>query len=353
MKGIVLLGNRRCEVREFPQPEPGHGEVLIRILASGICGSDLHVYRGPTSPNQIGGHEPSGEVVEVGPGVVRLQVGDRVSVHHHHGCGVCPNCARGETVACLYGHQVYGVGRPGSFAEYMTAGERNCIPLPASVTCEDGAFMACVGTTAYAALRRPQAVAHDSLAVFGLGPVGLSTVLIGKAMGLRVIGTDVLPKRLEIGSKCGADAVVNAAEQDVVSTVREFSKVPGIPWTEGVDHVIETSGSTPARACLLPSLRRLGKAAILGVGGADQVINPTDIHGRAATIIGSVVFPLGWSWDFARFLAASGMSFAPAVTHRFQLEDAELALRTADQGRCGKVLFVPHWKQAGDEEGQT
>ena len=198
MKGIVLLGNRRCEVREFPQPEPGHGEVLIRILASGICGSDLHVYRGPESSDQIRGHEPCGVVEEVGPGVVRLQPGDRVSVHHHHGCGVCANCARGETVACLYDHKVYGVGRPGSFAEYMTAGERNCIPLPASVSFVDGVFMACVGTTAYAALRRLEAVAHEIVAVFGLGPVGLSCVLIARAMGLRVIGSDVLPERVEL-----------------------------------------------------------------------------------------------------------------------------------------------------------
>ncbi len=341
MKGIVFLGDRRCEVREFPKPQPEHGEVLIRITATGICGSDLHVYRSPESSDQIRGHEPCGEVVEVGPGVVKLRPGDRVSVHHHHGCGVCANCARGETVACLYDHKVYGVGRPGSFAEYMTAGERNCIPLPPSVSFVDGVFMACVGATAYAALRRLEAVAHESVAVFGLGPVGLSAVLVGKAMGLRVIGSDVLPERVELGKKCGADAVVNAAEQDVVAAVREFSAIPGVPWVEGVDYVVETSGSTAARECILPSLRRLGKAAIVGVGSTEKVINPSDIHGRAATIIGSVVFPLGWSWDFARFLAASGMSFEPAVTHRFTLDDAEVALRTADEGHCGKVLFVP------------
>lgn len=341
MKGIVFLGDRRCEVREFPMPEAGQGEVLLRIVATGICGSDLHVYRGSASFDQIRGHEPCGKVEDVGPGVVRLKPGDRVSVHHHHGCGVCANCARGETVACLYDHKVYGVGRPGSFAEYMTAGERNCIPLPDPVSFTDGVFMACVGTTAYAALRRLEVRAHESLAVFGLGPVGLSCVLVAKAMGLRVIGADVISERVELGEKCGADAAINAAETDVVEAVREFSKIPGVPWVEGVDHVIETSGSTAARECIIPSLRREGRAAIVGVGEDDRVINPTEIHGRACTIIGSVVFPLGWSWDFARFLAASGMSFDPAVTHRFNLDDAEVALRTADEGRCGKVLFLP------------
>lgn len=340
MKGIVFLGDRRCEVREFPVPEPGPGEVLLRIVATGICGSDLHVYRGSDPPGQIAGHEPSGIVEKTGPGTIRVKEGDRVSVHHHQGCGVCHNCARGEVVACPH-DQVYGVGRPGSFAEYMTAGERNCIPLPDSVSFVDGAFMACVGGTAFAALRRLGVSAHESLAVFGLGPVGLSCVLVAGAMGLRVIGVDVLPERVELAAKCGADASVNASQTDPVSAIREFSKIEGVGWIEGVDHVIETSGSSAARECIIPSLRRGGNAAIVGVGSDDKVINPSDIHGKAVTILGSVVFPLGWSWDLARFLAASGLTFESAVTHRFALEDAEAALRTADEGRCGKVIFQP------------
>ena len=341
MKGVVFLGNRKLAVREFPIPEPGSREVLVRIDASGICGSDLHVYRGPNAMNQIGGHEAAGEAVALGPDVVALRPGDRVSIHHHHGCGVCDMCARGETVRCRYDHQVYGVGRPGSFAEYVVAGERNCIPLPDSVSVVDGVFMACVGTTAYAALRRLDAKPHESLAVFGLGPVGLSAVLVGKAQGMRVVGTDVLQERLDAGLRCGADAAINAAEVDVPKAVIEFAQVPGIKWIDGVDCIVETSGATTARECMIPSIARYGRIAIVGVGQDDKVINPTHIHGKACTIIGSVVFPLGWSWDFARLLATSGMSFEPAVIHRFALEDAEEALRTADQGRCGKVLFVP------------
>ena len=340
MKGVVFLGNRRLEVREFPVPEPGAGEALLRIMASGICGSDLHVYRGEWFPNQIAGHEPSGVVEAVGPGVKRLKVGDRVSVHHHQGCGVCHSCARGEVVACPH-DQCYGVSRPGSFAELMVAGEANCIPLPDSVSYVDGAFMACVGGTAFAALRRLQVTAHDSLAVFGLGPVGLSCVLVAKALGLRVIGVDILPERLAAGRHCGADAVVNGGDGDPVAAVREFSKIAGVPWVEGVDFVIETSGSAPARECIIPVLRREGKAAIVGVGSDERIINPSHIHGKAVTILGSVVFPLGWSWDLARFLAASGMSFEPAVTHTLPLERAAEALQLADEGRCGKVVFAP------------
>lgn len=340
MKGIVFLGDRRCEVRELPVPEPGPGEALIRIMATGICGSDLHVYRGSNPSPHVAGHEPAGVVEAVGPGVQRLGPGDRVSVHHHQGCGVCHNCARGEVVACPH-DQVYGYARPGSFAEFMVAGERNCIPLPESVSFVDGAFMACVGGTAFAALRRLDVEAHDSLAVFGLGPVGLSCVILGKALGLRVIGVDVLAERVGLALKCGADAAINGAETDVPAAVREFGKVPGAGWVEGVDCVIETSGAAAAREWIIPSLRRLGKAAIVGVGSDERVINPGHIHGRAVTILGSVVFPLGWSWDLARFLAASGTSFEPAVTHRFALDEAQEALRTADEGIGGKVLLVP------------
>jgi threonine dehydrogenase-like Zn-dependent dehydrogenase len=342
MKGVVFLGSRACEVREFPIPEPIHGEVLIRIMASGICGSDLHVYRAGGSAPQIAGHEPCGVVEAVGPGIVRLKVGDRVSVHHHQGCGVCPACARGETVACP-DDQCYGVSRPGSFAEYTCAGERNCIVLPESVSFIDGAFMACVGGTAFAALRRLAPTAHDSLAVFGLGPVGLSCVVMGHALGLRVIGVDVSPERVALAMTCGADAALDASAPgaDAVAAVRDFSRIPGVPWSDGIDFVIETSGSTAAREWILPSLRREGRAAIVGVGSTERVINPSDIHGRAATILGSVVFPLGWSWDLAKFLAASRASFEPAVTHRFSLDDAPEALRAADEGRCGKIVFVP------------
>jgi len=192
--------------------------------------------------------------------------------------------------------------------------------------------MACVGATAYAALRRLEVTPHESLAVFGLGPVGLSCVVVGKAMGLRVIGSDVSPARLEIARACGADSVVDARSE----------RITGYPWQDGIDYVIETSGSTAARECMLPSIKRGGRIAIVGVGSTEKVINPNDIHGKAATVIGSVVFPLGWSWDFSRFIAASGLSFEPAVTHRFSLDQAEEALRVADEGLGGKVIFAPH-----------
>lgn len=341
MKGIIFTGDRHCAVVERERQEPGWGEVRVRIRASGICGSDLSVYRAPFLSDQIRGHEPSGEVDVVGPGVVHLRPGDRVSVHHHIGCGHCPACARGETVACPE-DKVIGVAVTGSFGEYVVAPERNCIPLPDGVSTIDGAFMACVGATGYAALRRLEVRPHESLAVFGLGPVGLATVLVAKAMGLRVAGVDIQPHRLELARACGADEAVNSAETDAAAALQAFGRVTGDERRKqpGVDHLVETSGSAPARRAMLPSIRRGGRIAIVGVGSDEDVINPTHIHGKAATIIGSVVFPLEWSWDLARFLALTGLHFEPAVTHRFGLDDAVDALRVADRAEGGKVVFV-------------
>jgi len=341
MQGIVFLGNRQAEVKEFPIPEPAPDEVLLRVMATGICGSDLSVYRmAEGNPGQIRGHEPSGVVEAVGALVRQRKVGERVSVHHHQGCGACPMCARGETVACA-SDQCIGVAVPGSFAEYLCVKERNCVLLPESVSFIDGAFMACVGGTAWGAYQRLEARAHESVAVFGLGPVGLSCVLVGKAVGLRVVGVDVTQERLSLAARCGADAVVNAAEGGVPALIHVA--VGALSPRDGADYAIETSGSTAARECLIPSLRRGGKAAIVGVGSTEKVINPSDIHGRAVTLLGSVVFPLGWMWDLARFCAVSGLSFEPAVTHRLPIEEAVEGLRLADEGKdCGKVVFLPN-----------
>ena len=331
MKGVIYLGDHQCMVKELPIPEPGNEEVRIRMKASGICGSDLHVFRSAQPENNPQGHEPCGIVDKLGANITRLKVGDRVTVHHHQGCGQCYYCSLGDFVRCPNDKVIMG-----SFADYVVANERNCVPLPDNISFTDGAFFACVGGTAYTALRRLGVVAYlpQTLAVYGLGPVGLSTLLVGKAMGVRVIGVDIVDERLQVALKCGADAVVNAAKEDPAEAVVAFSR------TGGVDFVVETSGSTGGRSNIIPSLCRGGKAAIVGVGSNEKVFNPGDFHAKQVTIMGSVVFPLSWMWDLVRFCAEGKLTYEPAVTHRFKIDDAVEALRTADEAKCGKVVFV-------------
>ena len=265
MKGIVFLGNSQCVVKEVPTPEPGNGEVRIQMKVSGICGSDLHVYRPAEPRDWIQGHESSGVVEKLGPNVTNLKVGDRVTVHHHQGVGSATTVH--WEILCGARRIRWSVGHLVSMSWQMSG---IVWYFPDQIDFIDGPFFACVGTTAYAALRRLGVEQYfpQTIAVYGLGPVGLSTVRIAKSMGARVIGVDVMEERIEVAKKCGADAAVNAATEDPVDAVVAFS------GTEGVDYVVETSGSAGGRSSIIPSLRREGKAALVGVGSDDKVINP-------------------------------------------------------------------------------
>jgi propanol-preferring alcohol dehydrogenase len=339
MRGVVFLGERECAVKELPRPEPGIGEVLVRSRAAGICGSDLHVYRALTREkaqqqgDRVPGHEPSGVVERVGEGVARVKPGDRVSVYHYLGCGRCNYCASGYLQWC---RQARGYGGPvdGAHADYILTDERNCVPLPEPLTFGDGAFIACAGGTAHSALKKLAPAHGETLAVFGLGPVGLSGVLLGHAMGARVIGVDVAEERLVLARSIGAAHVIHAGQEDPVAALKRLTE------DEGIATGIEASGSAGGRRSLVASLRRAGRAVFLGVGSDEAVLNPTEIINRQLTLMGSFVLPLGMAWELVRFLVEHGVSFEPAITHRFPIDQAAEAYRVADGGRSGKVIFA-------------
>ena len=200
MRGVVPLGEGRVEVREVPDPHPGPGEAVVALRNAGICGSDLHTAH--RSWQEIGerqnlviGHEASGVVAEVGAGVSPALVGTRVSVYHYRGCGLCRHCLAGEIVFCA-GKRGYGWHVHGADADFLLTDARNCCPLPDELTHLDGSFLACAAGTAYAALRKLEAVAGaPTCAVVGLGPVGLAAALLARAMGWRVIGLDRVAER--------------------------------------------------------------------------------------------------------------------------------------------------------------
>jgi len=347
-RGVFLTGGRGLEVRNVPTPEPRADEVLLRVMATGICGSDLHVYRGDQPGAYPAGHEPAGVVEAVGQAVNFLKPGDRVAVHHHVAhTGYAIGC--GDYVFCPE-DRIIGVHRPGSFCRLLAVPERNCVVLPDALSLEDGVFLACVGSTAYAALRRLEVQPGQTLAVFGLGPVGLSATLLAQAMGLRVLGVDKSAPRREQAEACGAASVLDADDPDLLRSIHQFA--PAV-WPEqpphpafdrpvaGVHHVVETSGAAAAQAMILPALRVYGKAAIVGVGNGDRVLNPEDLAWKANTLMGSLVFPWRWMWDLVAFMVETDLTFAPAVTHRYDLEEAAEAFKAADAARAGKVILRP------------
>ena len=337
MKGVIFLGNRRAIVKDFPEPEPGFGEALVRMKATGICGSDLHIYR--LSPdlfqgreNRIPGHEPSGVVEAIGEGVNQIKVGDRVCINHYRSCGHCKHCAAGYFQWCP---ECRGYGGPidGSHADFVLADERNCVVMPQSVSFTDGAFIACAGGTAYSAMKKLNVSGNTTLAVFGLGPVGLSGVLLAKAMGGYVIGVDVIDERIELAKQIGADVAINAQKEETFDVIRE------IAGADGCDLAFEASGSPSGRINAVRCLRRGGKAAFVGIGNNEPVINPTEIINRELTLMGSYVLPLQQSYDLINFLDRRNLSFAPIVTHQFSIAAGAEAYQIADDSRSGKVVF--------------
>jgi threonine dehydrogenase-like Zn-dependent dehydrogenase len=348
MRGIVFTGDRQLEIRSFPDPTPGPGEVVLEIKASGMCGSDLKFYRSPpgeaqralglgdlTEPN-IAGHEPCGVVAEVGPGVpeAEARVGMRVMDHHYCGCGVCHHCRVGWSQLCGAGFVVYGVTAHGAHADYMKVPARTLVPLPVELSFVTGAAISCGTGTAYQALRRMNVSGRDTLAVFGQGPVGLSAVQLGTAMGARVIALDVTPERRELARGFGADAVLDPGPEDPVAALKELTH------GAGVDLALDCSGAEAARSAAIRATRTWGTVCFVGEGGSVTVDVSRDMIRKQLTVIGSWTFSSVIQGECARFVADRGIDVERLFTQRYALDQAAEAYRLFDTQTTGKGVFL-------------
>lgn len=344
MCGVLLPGQRRVELREFPVPEPGHGQVLVKMKASSICGSDIraiyreHLGKGAEAyQNVIAGHEPCGQIVAVGPGCKRFKEGNRVILYHISGCGVCWDCRQGYMISCTSPYRAaYGWQRDGGHADYLLAEENTCIPLPDFLSYVDGALVACGFGTVYEALSRVGVSGRDRVLVTGLGPVGLAAGLVAKAMGsTEVIGTDVTETRLDIANQVGAvDHVVAAHRSNALQEIKALTD------NLGCEVSIDCSGSPSARLLALQGTRRWGRCAMVGEGNKVEFdVSQTIIHNQIA-IHGSWVTSLGHMEELVEKLVEWQLKPERIVTHRFALADAAEAYRIADEGQSGKVCMV-------------
>ncbi|HVC33968.1 MAG TPA: zinc-binding dehydrogenase [Chloroflexota bacterium] len=333
MRGVVFLGDKRLEVRDFPDPVPGPGEVVVAMRASGICGSDLRPYRDARAQSTVSGHEPCGAVAALGPGVVGPRPGDRVMIHHYSGCGTCKYCRIGYDQLCVSHHRVYGFGANGGNADAILVPARCLVPLPDVLSFAEGAAIACGTGTAYMALKKLDVSGRDTLAVYGQGPVGLSATLLGKAMGARVIAVDVSAARLELARGLGADVVLNPAEGDPIAAIRDLTR------GEGADATLDCSGNDTARAQTVRSARVFGRACFVGEGGTVTLEPSPDIIHRHLTLYGSWTFPSVGLDECAHFVVERAVPLQKLITHRFRLDQAVEAFQVFDGGATGKCVF--------------
>ena len=339
MTCVRCPGDLRVAVGSAAVVEPGPGEMRVRTMMSAICGSDLHHYRTPAATRDANGfsqwalgHENTGIVDAVGPGVGYPAVGDRVVVYGIVGCGHCVHCRRGEDVFCAAAEH-FSRHRHGTNAAYLLAPVRNALPLPDDFDWEMGALLSCNVGTAYGALRKTDASGDRPLAVFGLGPVGLACVMLGRARGATVIGVDPVAERRALALECGAQVALDSSDHDLIGRIVEAA------GGEGVAASIDTSGHLAARAAAVDALRIQGTYVEVGVGH-DPTIKPSQqiIFGEV-TLRGSWLYKQHEWAGLLDFVRRRQIPIKSLITHRFRPEDAVEAFKLANGATAGKILF--------------
>jgi len=341
MQGAYLPGNSTTVLKEVAVPEPGHGEVLLRMKASTICGSDIrciyheHLGKGPEGyQGVIAGHEPAGQIVKTGPGCRQFKEGDRVIVYHISGCGVCNDCRRGYMISCtspVY-RRAYGWQRDGGMAGYMLAEEKDLVALPKELSYADGAQVACGFGTVYEGLQKIGICGDHDVLITGLGPVGLATAALCRKMGAQtIIGIDVVPERMEIARSMGLCDHVLAAGAGNVDAVRDLT------GGRGVERAVDCSANDQARATAIRATRKWGRIVMLGEGGRVEFNPSPDIIHDQKTIYGSWVTSTWKMEELVERIVRWKIHPEQLVTHRFPLEKADEAYALMASGKCGKV----------------
>jgi len=329
-------------VRNAPEPVLNEGEVLIKVAAAMICGTDAHLYEWGKSAQDFNpklplvmGHECAGTVAAVGSRVVTAKVGDRVSVETHFFCGQCYPCRTGDAHNCL-NMRLLGLTWDGVFAEYFKVPESVCFHLPESVSMEIGALFEPAGVSTHA-LQRAGNVASNSVLVCGCGPVGLVVAQLCLLYGAsRVIALDINPHRLKLAEKLGAIAV-DPREVNVPELCRSTASRSG-----GVDVAFETSGAAGVMPVLFESLRREGRLVTVGhPGQAVPVDIAAYINKKGITLRGVFGRRVWDTWETLLALVESGrLDLSWLITHRLPLEEFETGIKLLSQDAAKVMLYI-------------
>ncbi|MFC2030243.1 zinc-binding dehydrogenase [Chloroflexota bacterium] len=342
MKAAVLRGVNDLRLEELPNPHPAASEVLVRVKAAGLCGTDVHMWEGTNQEGSfpfIPGHEWSGEVVDLGEDVSTVSVGDRVVAEVPIPCRVCDNCKDGMEPNMCPDFELYGFswGCPGGMAEYTLAREERLFKIPHNVSFEEAALVEPVSVAYHAVWGSGGGAApHDRVLVFGAGPIGLFAMQSSKASGAPVIVVEPQPYRQQMALDLGADRVIDPTEGDLSEQV--LAHTDG----RGATLVLECSGSNGALASAFEVVGKQGRIVLIGQSAGRRI--PIEI-GQAifqrTTIVGSSGSPYFFPKTLT-FMSRQLVDLMAVVTHRFPLADVKDAF---DLGKSAvdsaKILVLP------------
>jgi threonine 3-dehydrogenase len=322
---------------DVPEPAVGPGDVLIKVLRTGICGTDLHIRSWDGWARQairtplVLGHEFVGEVVETGRDVPEIRVGDRVSGEGHLVCGKCRNCLAGRRHLCRATVGL-GVGRDGAFAEYVALPAANAWVHRVPVELDVAAIFDPFGNAVHTALSFP--LVGEDVLITGAGPIGLMAAAVARHAGARnVVVTDVSEERLELARKIGVSLALNVSEAPIADGQRELG------LREGFDIGLEMSGRPEALRDMIANMTHGGRIAMLGLPAAEFPVDWARIVTSMITIKGIYGREMFETWYAMSVLLEGGLDLAPVITGRYGYRDFEAAFADAASGRGGKVIL--------------
>ena len=325
------------ELVERPEPEAGAGEVKVRVLRTGICGTDLHIEAwddwaaGAIDAPLVPGHEFCGEVVDVGAGVRDVAIGDLVSGEGHVVCGTCRNCRAGRRHLCIRTSSI-GVNRDGAFAEYVVLPESNAWVHHTRIEADLGAIFDPFGNAVHTALSFP--LVGEDVLITGAGPIGLMAAQVCRHVGARyVVITDVSPYRLELARSMGVDLALDVSRESVASAQKRLGMV------EGFDVALEMSGHPAALPDVIANLNHGGRIAMLGLPSQPIEIDWAKVVTHMITIKGIYGREMFETWYAMSAMLTAGLDISSVITHRFAATDWAAAFATARGGQCGKVVL--------------
>lgn len=324
-------------MHEVDIPTIGHNDLLIKIIRTSICGTDVHIFNWDlwsqkTVPLQMTiGHEYSGVVADIGAEVKGFAIGDRVSGEGHVTCGHCRNCRAGRRHLCRNTVGV-GVNRPGAFAEYLVLPAVNAFKIPDGISDDMASVFDPLGNAVHSALSF-DLVGEDVL-ITGAGPIGIMSAAVACHAGARhVVVTDINPYRLELASKLGATRTVRIDQESLQEVEAELG------MTEGFDVGLEMSGVPSAIEQMIDTMNHGGKIALLGIPADSMTVDWTQIILKGLTLKGIYGREMFETWYKMASLIQAGMDLSEIITHRFSIDDYEQAFAVMCSGQSGKVVL--------------